>query len=82
MTARTRQAAACLEAAPAVSLTDALQWLIETHRDLDAHRNAHGWPELDPRGNALEDAAHHARLFAVSALSHHGIDADELGRVL
>lgn len=67
---------------PAVSLTDALRWLIEANRDLDAHRNAHGWPEVDPRGNALEEAAHHARLFAVSALCHYGIDADELGRAL
>lgn len=67
---------------PAVSLTDALRWLVKANRDLGAHRNAHGWPEVDPRGNALEEAAHHARLFAVSALAHHGIDADELGRAL
>ena len=82
MTARTRQAALCLDAEPAVDLSDALRWLIEANRDVDAHRNAHGWPEVDPRGNALDEALYHARLFAVSALSHHGIDADELRRAL
>ena len=67
---------------PAVSLDDALRELVAAERDVQAYRNAHGFPEVDPRGNSLDDILDHARRFAVSALAHHGIDADALRRAL
>ena len=79
MTARTLPLVA---STPAVSLTDALQWLVEADRDVTAYRAEYGWPDVDPRGAALDEALYHARRFAVSALAHHGIDADALGRAL
>ena len=67
---------------PAVSLDDALRELIDADRAVQAHRHAHGWPEVDPQGNSLDDILDHARRFAVSALAHHGIDAHALRRAL
>ena len=79
MTARTLPLVATT---PAVSLTDALQWLVKADRDVTAYRDTHGWPDVDPRGASLDDTLYHARRFAVSALAHHGINADALGRAL
>jgi hypothetical protein len=67
---------------PAVKLDDALRELIDAERAVAAHRNAHGFPEVDPHGNSLDDILDHARRFAASALAHHGIDADALRRAL
>jgi hypothetical protein len=67
---------------PAVKLDDALRELIDADRAVAAHRHTHGFPEVDPQGNSLDDILDHARRFAVSALAHHGIDADALRRAL
>ena len=67
---------------PAVKLDDALRDLVAAERRVALHRIVHGFPEVDPQGNSLDDILDHARRFAVSALAHHGIDADALRRAL
>jgi hypothetical protein len=67
---------------PAVKLDDALRELIDAERAVQAHRHVHDYKDRDEKGNSLDDILDHARRFAVSALAHHGIDADALRRAL
>lgn len=86
MTARTRTMAACLADAErtlaAPSLLDSIRNLIAAQNALDAHREAHGWTDVDPRGDRYENDAHDHRLHCRAILGSLGIDPDRLSEVL